>query len=253
MMEVTFTLPVFAGFAFCLALGAFLRGLAGFGMALFAMPFLVLLVPPADAVLAVLIVQTLLTLIDLRECAGYADRKAVGLLTLAAFFGTPVGLLLIAMVPLWLAQIIIGSITAAAAAALLLRFSLGPRPGMVATAAVGFLAGLFSGLAAAPGPPVVAYFLAREVPARVKRASMIILFAILAVFALVTAALDGTLSLSVVLLGVFSAPLCAGGSAVGAFFFRRGSEASYRLIAIIAMACSAVFALFLGISGVLTL
>lgn len=253
MAELAFSLPVFAGFACCLALGAFLRGLAGFGMALFAMPFLVLLVPPADAVLAVLIVQTLLTLIDLRECAGHADRKAVGLLTLAAVFGTPVGLLLIGMVPLWLAQIIIGTITAAAAAALLLRVSLGPRPGPAATTAVGFLAGLFSGLAAAPGPPVVAYFLAREVPARVKRASMIILFAILAVFALSTAAFDGTLSLNVILLGVFSAPLCAGGSAIGAFFFHRGSEASYRLIAIIAMAGSAIFALFLGVSGLVRL
>ena len=249
MPDLAISFPVFAGFAACLAMGAFLRGLAGFGMALVAMPFLVLLVPPADAVLAVLVVQITLTLIDLPECIGHADRRAVGLLTLAAIFGTPVGLLFISVVPLWLAQIVIGMITASAAAALFFRFSLGPRPGAVSTTAVGFFAGLFSGLAAAPGPPVVAYFLAREVPARTKRASMIILFAILAVFALATAAFDGALHLHVVLLGLFSAPLCAGGSALGAYFFRRGSETSYRNVALLAMVCSALFAIVLGTSA----
>ncbi|WP_174800482.1 sulfite exporter TauE/SafE family protein [Martelella limonii] len=247
MPELSFSLATVLGFALCLSVGAFLRGLAGFGMALVAMPFLVLLVPPADAVIAVLVVQITLTLIDLRECIAHADRRAVFMLMLAAAFGTPIGLLFIALVPLFVAQIVIGAITAAAAVAIFFSFSLGRHPGAVATTAVGFFAGLFSGLAAAPGPPVVAYFLAREVPARVKRASMIVLFAILAVFALITAEVQGTLDLNVVLLGLASAPLCAAGSALGAYCFRRGSEASYRLVALAAMMVSALFALVLGL------
>ena len=52
MPDLAISFPVFAGFAACLAMGAFLRGLAGFGMALVAMPFLVILVPPAVGIMA---------------------------------------------------------------------------------------------------------------------------------------------------------------------------------------------------------
>nr|WP_272214099.1 sulfite exporter TauE/SafE family protein [Marinicella sp. W31]MDC2876237.1 sulfite exporter TauE/SafE family protein [Marinicella sp. W31] len=226
----------------------FFRGFSGFGMALVAMPLLILLVPPTVAILALMIVQIVLSSFDMRECFGFADRQAVGILAVAALFGTPVGLIAIGFVPLWLAQIIIGVIAGAAAVALFFRFSLKAELGVARTGAVGFFAGLFGGLAAAPGPPVVAYFLAREVAPRQKRASMILLFAIMAVFALLTAAIRGTLSLDIVLLGLFSSPFCYAGSALGAACFRRGSDDGYRILALAAMEFSALFSIVLGLA-----
>ncbi|TNB48224.1 sulfite exporter TauE/SafE family protein [Martelella lutilitoris] len=247
MPELAFSLPVYIGFALILSVGAFFRGFAGFGMALVAMPLLILLVPPQSAILALMVVQIVLSSFDMRECMGFADRRAVSVLAIAALFGTPVGLIAIGFAPLYMAQIIIGVIAGVAALVLFFRFSLKSNMGTVSTALVGFFSGLFGGLAAAPGPPVVAYFIARDISPRGKRASMILLFAIMAVFALLTAAARGTLSFDVILLGLFSSPVCYAGSAFGAACFRRGSDDGYRVLALAAMEFSALFSIVLGL------
>ncbi|QQM29493.1 sulfite exporter TauE/SafE family protein [Martelella lutilitoris] len=249
MPELAFSLPVYIGFALVLSVGAFFRGFAGFGMALVAMPLLILLVPPQSAILALMVVQIVLSSFDMRECLGFADRRAVFLLAVAAFLGTPIGLIAIGFVPLYLAQIIIGAIAGVAALVLFFGLSLKSDMGAASTGLVGFLSGLFGGLAAAPGPPVVAYFLARDISPREKRASMILLFAIMAAFALLTAAVRGTLGFDIILLGLISSPFCYAGSALGAACFRRGSDDGYRVLALAAMEFSALFSIALGLYG----
>ncbi|MBB4124396.1 sulfite exporter TauE/SafE family protein [Martelella radicis] len=249
MPELAFTWPVYLGFALILSVGAFFRGFAGFGMALVSMPLLILLVPPTSAILALMVVQIVLSSFDMRECMIFADRRAVSILAIAALCGTPIGLIAIGFVPLYLAQIIIGVIAGVAALVLFFGLSLKSDTGIVSTGLVGFFSGLFGGLAAAPGPPVVAYFLARDISAREKRASMILLFAVMAVFALLTAAARGTLSLDIILLGLISSPFCYLGSALGAACFRRGSDDGYRVLALVAMEFSALFSIALGLAG----
>ena len=251
MQEPVLSFPALAIVVAIMASAATFRGFTGFGLALVSMPFLILVVPPQRAIIVVLVVQLTMGLLDSRECLKWADRRAVAALSAAALVGTPMGYFAIGFMPLWLAQIVIGSITAGAAFSLFFKVAFRDELGLAKTAAVGFVSGLFGGLAAAPGPPIVAYFLARPISARSKRASMIMFFAISALIAILTAAAQNTLHVDVFMLGLVATPFCYAGSWLGAQFFRRGSDGLYRIVALCVLELSAALSISLGLAALL--
>ena len=247
MQEPVLVFPTLAVVVSIMALAAIFRGFAGFGFALASMPFLILFVPPQTAVIAILVVQLTLGLLDFRECLTWADHRAVATLSAAALLGTPAGYYAVGFMPLWLAQIVIGAITAGAAVSLFFRASFRNETGIAKTSLIGLVSGLFGGLAAAPGPPIVAYFLARPIAGRSKRASMIMFFAVSALIAILSAAAQDTLDLRVLVLGLVATPFCSAGSWLGTQLFRRGSDALYRTIALCVLELSALFSISLGV------
>jgi len=89
---------------------------------------------------------------------------------------TPLGLLALFATPPALARVVIAAVAIGAFLMVLLPAKPGHAPGRLETGLTGVAAGLLTGFAGMPGPPVVPYYLRRPIPREVARASMLTVF-----------------------------------------------------------------------------
>ncbi len=232
-----------------LFLAGLLRGFSGFGFAIAAMPLLSLLRPPAEVAPVVLLLQAAISMQGLRGAWGAADWPSLRWMLPGAVMATPFGLAALALLPPAPVRLVIAALVLATVAVLARGFRLAGSASPRAALGVGALAGLCNGLAAMPGPPVIAYYLAAPLRAGAGRAAMIVLFLFTSLAGLVPLALLGRLGLeSLVLAGLGVAPVW-GGSALGAALYARSPEARYRRVALWMLAATGVAAaarVFLG-------
>lgn len=158
------------------ALGsAYVRGLAGFGMAILLVPVLALALPPVESVVITNFLSLMMGLTEIRRLARGAERSA-WVLSALVLVTTPVGLYALAVTSPDVARLVIALIALSAFAAILLpRKGDLEHSGMV-TGAVGVTSGLMTGYAGMPGPPVVPYYVGRDIPREVAKASMMLVF-----------------------------------------------------------------------------
>jgi uncharacterized membrane protein YfcA len=154
---------------------AFVRGLAGFGMAIMLVPVLGLAIPPAEAVVVANWLGLLIGLVGLRKIIADSEHTARTIAVLAVV-ATPLGVWLLAMTDPALARFLIAVVAFVAFLLVLLPNRPGHRPGQVETGVTGVASGILTGFAGMPGPPVVPYYLRRMLPAAIARASMMLIF-----------------------------------------------------------------------------
>lgn len=154
---------------------AFVRGLAGFGMAILLVPVLGLAATPAEAVVAANVLGLLIGLKDIRPCLAAAEHTAryIALLAVAA---TPPGLWLLAGTEPPVARLLIALVALGAFAVFLLPQREPHPPSRGLTTATGLACGLFNGFAGMPGAPLAPYYLGRRIAPSVARASMMTVF-----------------------------------------------------------------------------
>lgn len=155
---------------------AFVRGLAGFGMAILLVPVLGLAIAPAEAVVTANWLGIFIGLVGLRTILGQAERSAyvIGALAMAA---TPLGVWLLAQTDPALARLLIALVALLAFGLVLLPKRPAEHvPPAAETAATGIACGVLTGFAGMPGVPVVPYYLRRLIAPTVARASMMTIF-----------------------------------------------------------------------------
>jgi len=154
---------------------AFVRGLAGFGMAILLVPVLALAVPPAEAVVVANILGLLIGLPELRMMLREGEASARTIALFAVVF-TPPGVLALAATPPDVARLLIALVAVGSFVLVLLPQRPAHVPGRGTTMITGTASGLLTGFAGMPGPPVVPYYLGRAIPPQVARASMMLIF-----------------------------------------------------------------------------
>ena len=156
---------------------ALIRGLTGFGMAIILVPLLGLVIPPAMAVTLAIFLQLLIGPVGLPAILADADRKSAIPLAVIAMLTTPLGIALLAALPIASARLALAAIAIGAFLLVLLPpHPDGHRPSRLATAMTGIASGVLTGFAAMPGPPVVPYYLRQQIEPRIARASMMLVF-----------------------------------------------------------------------------
>ncbi len=165
------------GVALAAALAAaFVRGLAGFGMAILLVPVLGLAIAPAEAVVTANWLGIFIGLVGLRTILGQAERSAyvIGALAMVA---TPLGVWLLAQTDPALARLLIALVALLAFGLVLLPKRPAEHiPPTTETGATGLACGVLTGFAGMPGVPVVPYYLRRLIAPTVARASMMTIF-----------------------------------------------------------------------------
>jgi hypothetical protein len=163
--------------ALAAALGAaFVRGLAGFGMAILLVPVLGLAVPPCEAVVVANWLGLMIGLVGIRKIIGQSERSALVISALAVV-ATPLGVWLLAVADPALARLLIALIALGSFVLVLLpKRPADHAPGTLETGGTGLLSGVLTGFAGMPGPPVVPYYLRRAIPPQLARASMMTIF-----------------------------------------------------------------------------
>jgi uncharacterized membrane protein YfcA len=222
--------------------GAFVRGVAGFGMAIILVPVLALALTPVEAVLVTNVVALLVGLAELRRLLREADRSALAISALVAVATAP-GLALLAVTPAPLARMLIALVAISAFVAVLRPVRAANRPGLVATVATGLSSGLLTGFAGMPGPPVVPYYVRRAIARRTAKASMLLIFTVAALAGLLSGAALGVMHWRLALLGVLLFPMVVLGNWLGNLASDRIDDRAWRGFVALVLAASAVAAL----------
>lgn len=184
---------------------AFVRGLTGFGMAILLVPILALALAPVDAVLLANFLSLFIGLSQIGRLVRGAEKSAWTIIGLVALT-TPAGLYLLSVTSPALARVVIAGIALSAFVAILL-----PRRGardhhVATTGGVGLLSGLMTGYAGMPGPPVVPYYVGRDIPREVAKASMMLIFTCASAVGLASGTAFGVLNWSLALLALVLFP-----------------------------------------------
>ena len=221
---------------------AFIRGLAGFGFGILLVPILALAITPVEAVLALNVMAGLLALGEIRFVLREAERSALTISLLLLLTTLP-GLLLLDALSTGLARLLIALVGLSAFIAVLMPRRAAAVPGPLATWLTGLSAGVLTGFAAMPGPPVVPYYVGRDIPRETAKASMIGIFGVAAMAGVTSGAITGLLEWRVVVLGLALFPLVMLGNWLGSLAFGKVSDKVWRSVVGLVLAAAAVAAL----------
>jgi uncharacterized protein len=232
------------GVAMALVFGAsIVRGLTGFGLAIILVPLLSLIVPPAQAVVISILLQLLAGPIGLRRILADGERETAVPIAIAAMLATAPGVWLLSVTPPDVARLTISMLALAAFAMMFVPANEGAVPGRKETLATGIAAGLLTGFASMPGPPVVPYYMRRRLPPQIARASMLMVFFACAIAGSIAAFALGVATLHLLWLSILFYPALYGGTRLGELAFGKVSEPVWRTLV----------GIILGIAGVAAL
>ncbi len=231
--------------ALAAALGAaFVRGLAGFGMAILLVPVLGLAVPPAEAVVVANWLGLLIGLVGLKKIIGASERSAFTISVLA-MLATPLGVWLLAITDPALARLLIALIALASFVLVLLpKKPAHYAPGRAETGGTGIASGILTGFAGMPGPPVVPYYLRREISPQLARASMMTIFMVTSLAGVVSALALGVATWREPLFAGVLFPAVLLGNWLGHLAFGKVSDAMWRSFTGLVLGLSAAAALW---------
>lgn len=226
-----FTAPAFWVVALTALVAALVRGFSGFGAGLIFMPVAAAFLGPKPAAGVLYVIDTVLILPFVLKAVRRADWHDVLPLAIGAMMAVPVGvwaLLHVDPVTLrWgLSLTILVSIGAVAAG---LRYR-GPTR-VPLSLGVGAVAGLLSGSVQIPGPPVLIYWLGRQVVSATMRANAIVFFMFTTIVSGIGFLYGGIFTDEVLAQSLALLPVYAIGIFLGSLLFGRASEATYRGIA----------------------
>ena len=126
---------------------AFVRGLAGFGMAILLVPVLGLAIPPGEAVVVSNWLGVLIGLVGLRKILGNSEKSAYVIGGLAVLF-TPLGVWLLAITDPAVARLVIALIALGSFVLVLLpKRAEHHAPGTLETGTTGITSGVLTGFA----------------------------------------------------------------------------------------------------------
>jgi uncharacterized membrane protein YfcA len=217
---------------------AVLRGVTGLGFAVAAVPLMALAIAPTTAIVIAVFLQCLMGLRDVIYLRHMIERQSVFMLTLGALFGTPMGVWLLSLISQAGLRILISFLIIVGLLAVTdrVRFAANSKTAF----GLGIMAGVFSGVAAMPGPPAIAYFLGAKMPAIKTRASLMIFFFFTSLIALPGLYLAGEVTQESMKLAMISVPPMIAGTWIGGLIFSRFGEGGYRSAVVAMMVVAAI-------------
>lgn len=222
---------------------AFVRGLAGFGMAILLVPVLGLAIPPAEAVVTANWLGILIGLVGLRAILGASERSAFVIAGLA-MLATPLGVWLLAVTDPALARLLIALVALGAFALLLLpKRPHDHLPGAAETGATGLACGVLTGFAGMPGVPVVPFYLRRAIAPTLARASMMTIFMATSIAGVGSAMALRVATWRELLLAALLFPGVLLGNWLGHKAFGRVSDTAWRIFVGVVLGAAAIAAL----------
>ena len=240
-------LAVATGLAAALVAG-FVRGLAGFGLAILLVPVLGLAIPPAEAVVVGNCLGFMISIVSLRKQIADSEKSA-WVIAACAVATIPLGVLALNAVGPALARLLIALVAVGAFVAVLLPKRPHEHARRGEAAVTGIASGVLTGFAGMPGPPVVPFYVRRPIPPAVARASMMSVFLVTQGVGAVTALALGlaTWREGALALGLYPAVLL--GNWAGAHAFGRINPGAWRLIAGVVLGLAAGGAVLKLVNG----
>lgn len=157
-------------------LAAIVRGFSGFGFSLLSITALSLLLPVAQVVPSIFLLEIAASLNLIPGIWREIDWKSLRWLMLGYVVGLPVGTYALINAPADPAQVMLGLFVIATSILMLRGFRLERAPGPAACTGTGAASGLLNGAFGIGGPPVVLFYFSTPAAANIGRASIIFFF-----------------------------------------------------------------------------
>ena len=228
-----------------LGAAALVASVTGFGYALVATPFLVLLYPPSAVVPVVLISWFPIAVFLVYGSRRQVSPGRVGRALAGAVLGIPVGVYGLASLPADTMRALIGLITILASLSLLLRPSRPLAREGKALVGAGVLSGILGGASGMSGPPIVLLGLKQRWQHEGFRADLLCYFFLLHVTTAVVFGNVGLLTGATLAMCLQALPGVAAGYGAGMWLRRRVDGTAYRRLAIVLVVAGGVLALAL--------
>ncbi|MEH6825325.1 MAG: sulfite exporter TauE/SafE family protein [Motiliproteus sp.] len=211
---------------------ALVRGYSGFGFSALSIASLSILIPPAQIVPVILLVEICAGIGLLPSIWRHIDWRQLRWIGAGAVIATPLGLALLAGLSSQAMRILISLLILSAAALIWMGLQLrsGHKAGTIFSA--GLVSGLMNGAAGVGGLPLVVFFLSKAEGAVTARATLIAFLITLDIYTCTLAAGEGMITWEVVeLAAAFMVPVSLG-TFLGNRHFLRSPPESFRRIAL---------------------
>jgi hypothetical protein len=212
----------------CIFGAAVVRGYSGFGFSLLAITSLSLLLPPAEIVPSIFLMEIAASLHLLPGVWRDIHWRALLWLAVGCLIGTPFGVYALATVPAQPMTMALAVFVLGAAILLAQGYALKRMPGRALTFATGTASGLFNGGFGIGGPPVILFFFSSPAGAAVGRASVIAFFLLTDVTGLAWQGWSGLITLATFWRALLFLPVLAAGIWLGNRSFKGADPAAFR-------------------------
>jgi uncharacterized membrane protein YfcA len=219
---------------------------AGFGMALMAVPFLVTVLDVKDAVVITAIASLLNTALVARGVWHHIPARAVTTMLLASFVGMPVGLLVLLFAPQDLLRLGVGVVAIVMAAAIVGGLRVG-RGALAGELAAGAISGALNTSTGMNGPPVVLYLQTRGFAPAEFRGALSSFFFLSGLATLTTFAATGVVSTEALVLGAACLPAVLAGNWIGHRLLGRLSDTTFSRVVLALLIVTALSAIITSI------
>nr|WP_057882087.1 sulfite exporter TauE/SafE family protein [Tsuneonella troitsensis] len=221
---------------------AYVRGLAGFGMAILLVPVLALALSPVEAVLVANMLGLMIGASEIARWLRESERSAYTIAALVLVATAP-GLYVLSLTPVPLARLLIALVALSAFAAMLWPMRASAPPGRAATVTTGLASGLLTGFAGMPGPPVVPFYVRRHIPRATAKASMVLIFTCASFAGIGSGLVMGIVTWRLALLAMALFPVVLVGNWLGARMSGRVGDTTWRAFAAVVLGAAALAAL----------
>ena len=212
----------------CIFGAAVVRGYSGFGFSLLAITALSLLLPPAETVPSVFIMEVAASLHLLPGVWRDIHWRSLLWLSIGCLIGTPAGVYALAHAPSAPMTLALSVFVLVSAALLAQGYALKSMPGAAATLATGTASGLFNGSFGMGGPPVILFFFSTPAGAAAGRASIIAFFLLTDITGLVWQGTEGLLHSATVWRALLFLPALIAGVWLGNRGFSNANPEAFR-------------------------
>lgn len=219
------------------------KGFSGFGAAMVFMPLASALIGPHLAAPVFLLIDGLTAAPMVRAGWRLSDRREVGIITLGALVGAPVGTWLLLRSDPGTIRWAISIINLLLVVVLASGWRYRAAPSNAAALAVGSVAGVLQGVAQVSGPPVLLYWLGGPGPVARLRANAILFFAALTLITAAFYAAGGLMTAAGVVLSLTVLPAYGIGLYFGSRLFWLASETTFRRVCYALIAIAALVSL----------
>jgi uncharacterized protein len=211
-------------------LGGFVQGLAGFGVMLFALPLMVLVIDIKSAVPLIILLGLVINVMLLFQLAPFIERKKWMPLWLASLPGIPVGIYVLKTMEPRHLEILLGVVILFTAAAIFISKSPEKELKNIWACTAGFAAGLLGGSIGAPGPPIIVYTSLQPWTKQQVKATMVAFFTLGGAGIVLFYFFSGLITKNVLVSFQYCVFPLVFGVLTGMFLFERINENIYRRI-----------------------
>lgn len=235
--------PRFIAAVLVTALAGIVRGFSGFGSALIYIPLIAAIYDPRVAAITLLVTDSAaslpFTISQTRRC----NWREVAPVSAAAIATVPLGAMALQYADPVALRWGIACLVIVMLAVLASGWRYHVTPSIAASVGVGLIMGVGTGAVQISGPPAIIYWLGGPNSAGVVRANLMVCFALLSIASIAVYYLRGLFTADVLAMSLVLGPVFIATMAAGAWLFRGAGDATYRRIAYIIIALSALVSL----------